>query len=138
MRLKRSTKGVVRNHRLLHQDVEFETNSLGFGSEELSATKDGQFRILALGDSITMGDWLPANETYPGQVQAFLRASGDPALDGREARVINAGVGAIDLENEFAILMETGLQADPDVVLVGLYLNDAYHSSVLQITKLPT
>lgn len=137
MRLKRSVKGLVRNHRLSLQDVEFETNSLGFRSEELGEATDGEFRILALGDSITMGDWLPAHETYPGQVQTFLRASGHPALDDREVRVINAGVGAIDLENEFAILMETGFLAEPDIVLLGLYLNDAYHSSILQITKLP-
>jgi hypothetical protein len=119
MRLKRSAKGMVRNHRLSQQDVEFETNSLGFRNEELSETTDGEFRILALGDSITMGDWLPARETYPGQLQTFLRASRHPALEDREVWVINAGVGAIDLENEFAILMETGFLAKPDVVLVG-------------------
>jgi hypothetical protein len=45
-------------------------------------------------------------------------------------------VGAIDLQNELAILMETGLLVEPDVVLVGLYLNDAYHSPVLKIRRL--
>jgi hypothetical protein len=137
MRLKRSAKGVVRNHGLSHMDVEFETNSLGFRSEEFGEKTDSEVRILALGDSITLGGSLPAHLTYPGQLEAFLGASGHPALGDREVRVINAGIGAIDLENEFAILMDTGLLAEPDIVLVGLYLNDAYHSSVLEITKLP-
>ena len=137
MRLKRSANGVVRNHGLSHQDVEFGTNSLGFRSEEFGKKTDGELRILALGDSITLGGSQQADETYPGQLEAFLSAAGHPALGDREVRVINAGIGAIDLDNEFAILMDTGLLAEPDIVIVGLYLNDAFHSSVLEITKLP-
>ncbi len=33
--------------------------------------------------------------------------------------------------------METGLSVEPDVVLVGLFLNDAYHSPVLDVKRLP-
>jgi hypothetical protein len=117
-------------------DVEFSTNSLGYRDEEVGQKGDRDYRILVLGDSITVGDFVDADQTYPALVERSLSEAGDPALEGRNVRVINAGVGAIDLQNEFAILMETGLSVEPDVVLVGLYLNDAYHSSVLKIRRL--
>jgi hypothetical protein len=137
MRLKRSVKGMVENNWLSKRDVIFETNSLGFRSAEVGEKQPDEFRVLALGDSITLAASVNVEETYPGQAETFLRTAEHPALEGREVRVINAGIGAIDLENEFAILMDTGLLVEPDIVLVGLYLNDAYHSSVLKITKLP-
>jgi hypothetical protein len=128
--------GVITRHHLSKKDVEFSTNSLGYRDEEIGEKGDRDYRILVLGDSITVGDFVDADQTYPAFIERSLSEAGDRALEGRNVRVINAGVGAIDLQNEFAILMETGLSVEPDVVLVGLYLNDAYHSSVLKIRRL--
>ncbi len=135
-RLRRGASGVITGHHLSRRDVEFSTNSLGYRDEEIAEKGDRDYRILVLGDSITLGDYVAADQTYPAYVERSLIAAGHPALEGRDVRVINAGVGAIDLQNEFAILMETGLSVEPDVVLVGLFLNDAYHSPVLKIRRL--
>jgi len=135
-RLRRGASGMITGHHLSRTDIEFSTNSLGYRDEEIGEKGDRDYRILALGDSITLGDYAQPDQTYPAYVERFLRAAGHPALEGRDVRVINAGVGAVDLENEFAILMETGLSVEPDVVLVGLFLNDAYHSPVLKIRRL--
>ncbi len=135
-RLRRSVSGAITGHHLSRTDVEFSTNSLGYRDEEVGEKTDRDYRILALGDSITLGDYLPADQTYPEYLERSLIAAEHPALEGRDVRVINSGVGAIDLQNEFAILMETGVSVEPDVVLVGLFLNDAYHSPVLEIRRL--
>jgi hypothetical protein len=135
-RLRRGASGAITGHHLSRRDVEFSTNSLGYRDEEIGEKGDRDYRILVLGDSITLGDYAAPDQTYPAYVERSLVAAGHPALEGRDVRVINAGVGAIDLQNEFAILMETGLSVEPDVVLVGLFLNDAYHSPVLKIRRL--
>ena len=135
-RLRPGVSGAITGHHLSRTDVEFSTNSFGFRDAEIGEKGERDYRILVLGDSITLGDYAKADETYPAVIQRLLGEPSSPVLDGRNVRVINAGVGAIDLQNEFAILMEAGLLVEPDVVLVGLYLNDAYHSQVLKLTRL--
>jgi hypothetical protein len=135
-RLRRGVSGAITGHHLSRRDVEFSTNSLGYRDDEVGEKTDRDYRILALGDSITLGDYLSAEQTYPEYLERALIAAEPRALKDRDVRVINSGVGAIDLQNEFAILMETGLSVEPDVVLVGLFLNDAYHSPVLKIRRL--
>ncbi len=135
-RLRPGVSGAITRHHLSKKDVEFSTNSLGYRDEEIDEKGDRDYRILVLGDSITLGDFVEADQTYPAFIERSLSEARHSALDGRNVRVINAGVGAVDLQNEFAILMETGLSVEPDVVLVGLYLNDAYHSPVLEIRRL--
>lgn len=138
VRLKRKVKGIVKNHHLSHSDIEISINSLGFRHNELGEKREDDFRILVLGDSITFGDFVPHKQTYPSFIEKYLRKIAPPVLKKKNIEVINAGVGAIDLQNEFAILMETGLSVDPDIVLVGLYLNDAYQSPTLKVSRLPT
>jgi hypothetical protein len=52
-------------------------------------------------------------------------------------QVINAGGNGGELEGEFAVLVETGLSVEPDVVLVGLYLNDANSSYFVNAGQYP-
>lgn len=135
-RLRPGVSGAITGHHLARKDIAFSTNSLGYRDEEIGEKSDRDYRILVLGDSITLGDFVEADQTYPAQIERYLTEMGPPALEGRNVQVINTGVGAIDLQNEFAILLETGVTVEPDIVLVGLYLNDAYHSQVLKITRL--
>ncbi len=133
-RLKRNARGVVRNHAVSNTDVDISTNSLGFRHRELGPKKKNELRILVLGDSITFGDFVPQDQTYPAYLERHLRAM----FPAKHIEVINAGVGGVDLQNEFAILMESGLSVEPDIVLVGLYLNDAHESPFLKISRLPS
>jgi sugar lactone lactonase YvrE len=116
------------------QDAEVRTNSLGYRGEEVGPKTEGEFRILALGDSITIADYAPEEETYPAHIERALRGMN---LTSKSIRALNAGVGSIDLRSEFMILMETGLSTKPDVVVVGLYLNDADPSFTLTASTYP-
>ena len=132
-RLKKNARGLVRHHAVSRTDIEIRTNSLGFRHRELGPKLPGETRVLVLGDSITFGDFVPQDQTYPAVMEQSLRQM----FPKRPLEVINAGIGGVDLQNEFALLMETGLSVKPDIVLVGLYLNDAYESPLLKITQLP-
>lgn len=137
LRLKRNAQVVVCNlYDQTGPKIEIKTNSLGFRHEELGKKGPKEVRILALGDSITMGVYIPYKQTYTSRISAYLNAS-ESNLDKKKYVVINAGIHSIDLQIEYAILLERGLKVKPDVVLVQLYLNDAYQSPFLKMTRLP-
>jgi lysophospholipase L1-like esterase len=121
-RLRPWVQAVIQNHYLSHKDVLIETNAYGFRDHEIPAQKAAnEIRVLALGDSITWGDYLQADEVYEERAERILQER----FPDRKIEVINAGVGDIGLDEEIDILKEQGLNTDPDVVLVGLYLNDS-------------
>ena len=112
----------ILKHRLSGLDIDMQINSLGFRARELSARKSPEeFRVLVLGDSITWGDYLPADEVYVERAERLL----NPSPDGRRVELINAGVGDIGTREEMDILEESGLASHPDLVVVGFYLNDS-------------
>ena len=74
-------------------------------------------RILAFGDSLTAGYGLPADQSFPVQLQSALDAKGLPV------EVINAGVSGDTTAGGLARL-EWGLSDDPDLVLLELGAND--------------
>lgn len=135
-RLKPNMRAVMKNHYLSKRDIEIVTNSLGYRDVELGEKAGDEVRILALGDSITLGDYVTFDETYTQQIERYFLENPNLWFP-MSAQVINAGVGGIDLETEFAILMETGLLVRPDVVLVGLYLNDVMDSPQIYLIKGP-
>lgn len=75
-------------------------------------------RILALGDSLTAGYGLPAEESFPVRLQAWLR---DHGVD---AEVTNAGVSGDTSAGGLARL-DWSLAEPADAVLVELGANDA-------------
>ena len=112
----------ILKHRLSGLDIDMQINSLGFRDRELSPRKGAEeFRALVLGDSITWGDYLPADEVYVKRAEQLL----NPSPDGRRVELINAGVGDIGTREEVDILEESGLETQPDLVVVGFYLNDS-------------
>jgi acyl-CoA thioesterase-1 len=74
-------------------------------------------RILALGDSLTAGHGLPAEEALPVRLQARL------AADGIAAELINAGVSGDTTAGGLARL-DWVLATKPDIVMVELGAND--------------
>ncbi|MHB8523294.1 MAG: SGNH/GDSL hydrolase family protein [Limisphaerales bacterium] len=112
----------ILKHQLSGRDIDMRINSLGFRGSELPLRKGPEeFRVLVLGDSITWGDYLPEDEVYVNQAEGRL----NPSPDGRRVELINAGVGDIGTREEVDILEESGLAAEPDLVVVGFYLNDS-------------
>lgn len=131
-RLFPNTHVIIDRHYLSSQWIEIMTNSLGFRHPELGPKGTDEFRILVLGDSVTFGDFVNDKETYVRQMEYKLNKE---KISGTKMSAINAAVGAIDLKTEYHILTETGLLITPDLVLIGLYLNDA--SSSLGVKLLP-
>lgn len=133
LRLKANMKAAIKNHGTSHKDIEMITNSLGYRDEELFSKKKNELRVLMLGDSITLGDYLNQEDTYPDITEKGLQSK----YPNKKIQVINSGVGGIELNTEMAILFETGLSTQPDVVVVGLYLNDASVSHVMKVSTVP-
>lgn len=120
VRLRANTHAIIENNLVSGKTVEVRTNSLGYRSAEIGAKTDE--RVLVLGDSITLQDYLDEDETWVRGVETLSRQSGRPL------EVVNAGVGGASLASELAILTETGVTVEPDVVLLAWYLNDVMGS----------
>jgi lysophospholipase L1-like esterase len=102
-------------------DKSFVTNSMGFREKrELSVPKNGEFRILALGDSITVGVGVAAEDTYAKQLEDRLSQAG------LFNRVINGGVGAYGTWQEVDVVKEKGTAVQPDLVTLQFLWNDLY------------
>jgi lysophospholipase L1-like esterase len=113
---------VIRNHNLSGRDIRMKINSMGFRDDEIPEDKqENEIRILILGDSITWGDYLQAEETYVEQLEQMLRDS----YPAHTIEAINAGIGDIGISEEIDVLLETGLSVWPDIVIVSFYLNDS-------------
>ena len=77
-RLHPNAKVTIRNHRLSRRNILIETNSLGFRDRELGPRRPGELRVMVIGDSITWGDYLQADETYVEQIQFQLQEKLEP------------------------------------------------------------
>ncbi len=109
------------NQKAFTIDKPFVTNSMGFRDErEVPVQKDGEFRILALGDSLTVGLGVSAEDTYASQLEKLLEQRNAPI------RVINGGVGCYGTWQEVDVLKEKGSVVKPDIVTLAFYWNDLY------------
>jgi lysophospholipase L1-like esterase len=113
---------VINNHFLSKRDIPVQTNSLGFRDDDVAKDKGSdEFRVLVLGDSITIGDYLPKHEVYVEYAEQLLKES----YPTKKISLINSGVGNTGTEEQLLLLEDTGAQVKPDLVLVALYLNDS-------------
>ncbi len=109
--------------RLMGTDVKI--NTLGLRDGEYPLEKDDDvLRILVLGDSITFGWGVDIGDTYTKVFERSLNTRGANELP-CHFEVINSGVGNYNSVMEVAYLSERGLMLDPDVVILGYFLNDA-------------
>jgi len=77
----------------------------------------GEGVVVALGDSLTAGLGVAADEAFPARLQARLRA------EGYDYRVVNAGVSG-DTTAGGLRRVDWALRANPEVVIVALGAND--------------
>lgn len=102
-------------------DKPFVTNSLGLRDErEVPLTKDEEFRIVVLGDSMTVGLGVLSQDTFTSQLERSLNERFD------RVRAINGAVGAYSTWQEVDLLKEKIHQLQPDIVLLAFYWNDLY------------
>lgn len=107
--------------------VRVKTNSHGFRDDEHSWEKrEGRLRVLGLGDSFTFGWGVKAEESYLRQLEEELGGR-----TGVEVETINAGVPGWHLNHYYVYLKKLGLRYDPDVIVIGYFLDDL-NASVLE------
>lgn len=83
----------------------------------------GTFRILAVGDSFVFGFGVASSEdTWPAAIERSLTGRSGP--DAPRYQVLNAGRPGADSAREFAVLRELLPDVQPDLVLLGYYVND--------------
>ncbi|MGB0926066.1 MAG: arylesterase [Pikeienuella sp.] len=87
-------------------------------SGALSSVSADQIKIVALGDSLTQGYGLPAEQGFTAQLQRWLHENGAP-----EVRIINAGVSGDTTAGGLA-RFEWSLAEGGDAVIVELGGND--------------
>ncbi len=103
-----------------------ETDRWGWRDREYPREKGaGVFRVVCIGDSRVFGLGLPAEETYPKQLERILRER----RPGRAVEVINAGVPGYT-SREGAVLVREVLPAfSPDLVIASFGHNDRWKSA---------
>jgi hypothetical protein len=103
----------------IYQGVTISTNTLGLRDRELEHKQTGEVRILLLGDSITFGYGVPAEETYGRKLESILTAR-----LGHRVRAVNAGVGGYNTVQEYALLKTHLAAIEPDLVALLYIPND--------------
>lgn len=113
-----------------------EMNAQGFRGKPVSIPKkDNTTRILALGDSVTMGTGIAAIDTWPAQLQARLNTPDQPV------EVLNTGLPALDLAQIELELRSRWSDMQPDqIVLVvsGNMISFAIARSDREVVEPPT
>lgn len=98
------------------------SNSLGFRDLEFTVEKPAdEFRVLALGDSFTFGQGVQLEDTWVQVLERRVRETRQGPVE-----VINAGfaTGGYDPPGYVSWLRSAGVEFSPDLVIVGLCLND--------------
>jgi hypothetical protein len=105
--------------------VSYRFNSLGFrGPDYAIPAPEGTFRILALGDSFTMGVGVHEQDTFAAQLESGLNAAADRRGESIHYEVINAGVGGYSTEQERLSYELFASAYEPQVVLLTMVYND--------------
>lgn len=101
-------------------DITININSFGQRDKEhWSDIKDNNFRILALGDSFTMGYGVDEKDTYIALLSEKLKEASS-----QKAEIINASVFGYSPLIYNLYLQKKGLSFDPDMVMVFFTLTD--------------
>ncbi len=131
VRLRPNTRAQIINHTLSKRDVIIEVNSLGLRYPELGQKTKDEFRVLVLGDSITLGDFVPEDETFTRQLEKLTTGRS------KTIRFINAGLPGAGTMEELYLYEEVRDRVQPDLVLVAMYLNDAQTAGSLYVRSIP-
>jgi lysophospholipase L1-like esterase len=106
--------------------VELRFNSLQFRDVEFGPRRSGVRRIAVLGDSFTEGQGVKESDTYPRRLEALLNAAEPGGWE-----VLNWGRRGADFPRLYDTF-EQLLEFDPDVVVYGMFLNDAEQSEAFR------
>ncbi len=101
--------------------VPLTTNSLGFRGPEVAPEEEpGTITIVGVGDSIMFGWGVPDGQNYLAILETLLRQKHPE----RRWRVLNLAAPAYNTVMEVETLRRKGLAFGPDLVILGLVMND--------------
>ncbi len=103
--------------------ITYRINGHGFRDHEFKPKKDDVFRIMVVGDSLTFGEGVRLEDTYPKVLEGLLQDQG------LSVEVLNLGVNGYDVKDEVALLNSRLNLFFPDMVIWGFFINDISHGS---------
>jgi lysophospholipase L1-like esterase len=104
-------------------DVLVSYNERGLRDRPILAKTEGEYRILALGDSVTFGWGVAQNQIFTSRLENLL-----PDRLQRPVRVINSGVGAYNTVQEVTYFKLEGITFQPDLAMLIYVGNDIEES----------
>jgi len=100
-------------------------NRQGFYDSDFTLEKPKNLiRIAMLGDSITLGVFVPLGKTFSDDLEKLLNQGSQKISSPLRYEVMNFGVGGYNLEAEVEVLKEKVLPYKPDIVVLNLFYND--------------
>lgn len=96
-------------------------NSMGFIGDEIKDKRG--LRILGIGDSITDATYLNEDQRYINLAGKILEQK-----TGKDVEIINGAVGGYNTWQELTLIKEKGLDIKPDLIIIGICLNDSVQS----------
>lgn len=100
-------------------DVRVTYNERGLRDRPILPKGEDEYRVLALGDSVTFGWGVDQEKTFVARLE--------PLLQGRlhrPVRVINSGVGGYNTVQEVTYFKQEGITLQPDLVMLTYVQND--------------
>jgi len=109
--------------RVVHEGIEYVTNSLGLRERELDRRPKAQKTILVLGDSFVWGDGIPVESLITYKLEKRLSGLG------YSIEVVNGSGGAGNAESEYQRLIWLTPIYRPSMVIVFFFTNDILEAS---------
>jgi len=122
-------------HYMYHHRVA--VNSLGLRGPRVVAKREGECRVLALGDSMVYGQGVADDETLPHYLEQSLmeQSLAQQAAAGPSFTVINGGLRGFSTNQELGLLKALGPVIEPDVVVLFYYWNDVIEHSIAEVNQ---
>ena len=98
--------------------VTVRTNADGFRDDEYPVAKGERWRIVFLGDSLTLGWGVEQEQTFEHLLETRLDAI-------QPTEIINLGVGNYNTTQEVNLFIDKGMRYQPDQVVLFYFINDA-------------
>ncbi len=106
------------NRRVVHEGIEYVTNSLGLRERELDKRPKADKTILVLGDSFIWGDGIPVESLVTTKLEKKLNEMG------KKIEVVNGGGGGGNAQSEYERLVKLTPIYKPSEVMVFFFTND--------------
>ena len=119
-----SDADVVFEHRPLASarlmDVDVTINSDGLRDQEYAIDSERAYRMIFVGDSMTLGWGVEREQTFEYLLEERLNAQGRGRIE-----ILNFGIGNYNTAQQVALFRKKGLKYNPDKVVLFYFVHDA-------------